>query len=101
MLVYTVEMLRYGEREAHSYVSGVYSSKELAICEAKLHILFRAGKYSAEIKEEIVDGFTSRIVAFIDEVWDTEEDIQNDIKSLKDWQKYRTKQLEKYASNRK
>ena len=53
--VYVVTMYRYGDREKHSYVLGVWST----IKEAELFGLteesFRGGKYKHHITEWIVD----------------------------------------------
>jgi hypothetical protein len=48
-LVYVVTMYRWGNREKHSYVVGVYSSYESAIETAKLEVSSRGGKYEAEV----------------------------------------------------
>lgn len=51
-LVYIVTMYRFGDRENHSYVLGVYSKKEKAILEANDEKEFRGGnKYYPEILE--------------------------------------------------
>jgi len=47
--VFVVEMLRWGERELHSYVQGVYSSEEEAFTAAKEAEEGRGGKYEAEV----------------------------------------------------
>lgn len=90
-IVYVVEMLRYGEREEHSYVEGVYSDLKLAEYNAKLHMLDRANKYSAEIRQEIIDHDPPGrgLVMYISEVYETEEDLEGDIKSREDYLKYR------------
>lgn len=49
-IIYVVEMLRNDTREEHSYVTGVFDSEEKAIQEATEHIIFRDGKYGAEIE---------------------------------------------------
>lgn len=91
MTVYVVEMLRYGEREAHSYICGVYSDREIAEYEAQLHMNMRVGKYSAEIHEEVVDGCKAKtLVCVIHETLDDEE-LENAIKSKQDYLKYRAK----------
>ena len=53
--VYVVTMYRYGDREAHSYVLGVYSTKEIAETEALREKDHRGGKYDPEIIEMPVD----------------------------------------------
>lgn len=48
-LVYVVTMYRWGERENHSYVLGVFTKKHKAIKAADEEELCRGTKYSAEI----------------------------------------------------
>jgi len=56
MKVYVVEMLRYGERELHSYVIGVFPTRTLAEKEGEEEEReFRGGKYEAEILEFELD----------------------------------------------
>lgn len=43
--IYVVEALRWGSREIHSYVVGVYSSLELGRKSADEHTAYRGGKY--------------------------------------------------------
>ena len=49
MEIYIVEMLRWGSRDNHSYVHGVYSTEDLARASAKEEEESRGGKYEAEI----------------------------------------------------
>lgn len=51
MKVWVVEMLRWGDRELHSYVIGVYLSKEEAIKEGYAEKEYRGGKYEPEFSE--------------------------------------------------
>lgn len=53
--VWVVEMLRWGEREMHSYVIGVFSSEDAAIEAGKEHRDYRGGKYEAEVSEFTLD----------------------------------------------
>ena len=53
--VYVVTMYRYGDREAHSYVLGVYSTKTIAETEAVREKDYCGGKYVPEIIEMPVD----------------------------------------------
>lgn len=54
---FTVEMLRWGDRENHSYVIGVFDNEFDALKEAWLHMRYRAGKYDAHVTGwEINDG---------------------------------------------
>lgn len=49
MQVFVVEMLRWGERELHSYVAGIYYTIEDALAAALDAEEDRGGKYEAEI----------------------------------------------------
>lgn len=51
-LVYVVTMYKFGDRENHSYVLGIYSKKEKAISEGFDEKEYRGGnKYYPEILE--------------------------------------------------
>ena len=95
MIVYVIEMIRNGDREQHSYIAGVFSDRKIAEYEAQLHVNMRAGKYCAEITEEYVDCHsTRRVVCFLDGGnYSDDEDLENDIKSRKDYLKYRESML--------
>lgn len=56
MRVWVVEMLRWGDRESHSYVIGVYSSRVAAVHAGKDEREHRGGKYEPEIQEFEVSG---------------------------------------------
>ena len=88
MLVYIVEMLRYGDREEHSYVYGVYSDEKMAEYDAMNHISMRANKYYAEIRQKYVDSYKyGRLVKYVtDQMDDDEYDIA--VKSRQDWLNY-------------
>lgn len=50
--VYVVTMYRWGSRENHSYVLGVYTKKSLALKEAEKEQTYRGGvKYYPEVLE--------------------------------------------------
>jgi len=53
--LYIVEALRYGDRELHSYVAGVFSTMELASKFVKIHDSYRGGKYDCTIQQVILD----------------------------------------------
>ena len=55
MVVYVVTMYRYGDREKHSYVYGVFSDKELAQRSGYDEEFVRWGKYKAEVTEWIIN----------------------------------------------
>lgn len=48
-------MLRYGDRESHSYIIGIYSTKELAENAGKAERIWRGFKYEYAITEFEVD----------------------------------------------
>lgn len=49
MKVYVVTMYRWGDRENHSYVLGVWDDKDVAIEKGKEEISYRGGKYEPEV----------------------------------------------------
>ena len=49
MHIYVITMYRFGNRNKHSYVLGVYSSKKKAIKYARIEEADRGEKYKAEI----------------------------------------------------
>ena len=50
-ILYVVTMYRWGDRDAHSYVLGVYTKKNAAIKAAELDTEYRGGKYAPEVLE--------------------------------------------------
>jgi hypothetical protein len=50
MRIYIVTAYRWGDREEHSYVVGVFDNEETAIKQAKLETEFRGGKYECEVR---------------------------------------------------
>lgn len=56
-LVYVVTMYKFGDREKHSYVIGIYSKKALALKNAEAEREHRGGnKYIPEVLEFKLDG---------------------------------------------
>jgi hypothetical protein len=55
MSVFVTTMYRYGDREKHSYVLGVWSSSEVAMQAGQTEALWRGGKYEPEVTEWKVD----------------------------------------------
>ena len=55
MSVFVTTMYRYGDREKHSYVLGVWSSREIAMQAGETEALWRGGKYEPEVTEWKVD----------------------------------------------
>lgn len=55
MVVYVVTMYRYGDREKHSYVYGVFSDQEIAQRHGYDEEFVRGGKYKAEVTTWIIN----------------------------------------------
>ena len=49
--IYTVRACRWGDRETHSYIVGVYSKKHAALKSAAEEEEYRGGKYECEVIE--------------------------------------------------
>ena len=49
MQIFVVTAYRWGNKEGHSYVVGVFDTGELAIAQAKLEKEWRRGKYECEV----------------------------------------------------
>jgi len=49
MKVYVVVMYRWGDRQKHSYVLGVWTRREAALKSADDEEVYRGGKYEAEV----------------------------------------------------
>lgn len=54
-LIYTVHAYRWGDRECHSYLVGVYTKKLKALEAAEAEEEYRGGKYECEVREWKVD----------------------------------------------
>jgi hypothetical protein len=55
--LFIVEMLRWGDREGHSYIIGAWRKYEDALLAAKQGMADRGGKYDAEIHETMIDSY--------------------------------------------
>jgi len=55
MKVYVTEMLRWGDREKHSYVIGVFSTREAAELAGDVEVTWRAQKYEFCVTEFDLD----------------------------------------------
>lgn len=49
MQIFVVTAYRWGDKEGHSYVVGVFDTAELAIAQAKLEKEWLGGKYECEV----------------------------------------------------
>lgn len=54
-MFYIVEALRWGDRESHSYIVGLYSELDRAKAAADAHSEYRGGKYSCQVFQCAVD----------------------------------------------
>jgi hypothetical protein len=50
-LIYTVQAYKYGQRDGHSYIVGVYTRKHAALKAADAEEVYRGNKYTCEICE--------------------------------------------------
>ena len=50
-VLYIVTMYRWGDRDGHSYVLGIYTKKNAAIKAAECESEYRGGKYAPEVLE--------------------------------------------------
>ena len=63
MEVYTVTMYRWGSREDHSYVFGVYDDEMLALKAAEKEQMYRGGnKYFPEVIKYELNGLPIKVV---------------------------------------
>ena len=53
--IYSVRACRWGDRDTHSYMVGVYSKKSKALKAAEIEEDYRGGKYECEIQEWNID----------------------------------------------
>lgn len=58
--VFVTTMYRWGDREAHSYIVGVFSSEQLALAAGKREAKNRGGKYSPTVERLGLDQDGSR-----------------------------------------
>jgi hypothetical protein len=65
--MWVVEALRFGSRENHSYVVGVYNTRTLASEVARAEECWRGGKYICYVSEFIVDDFNQDKMDYMNE----------------------------------
>ena len=53
--LWVVHMLRYGNRENHSYVLGVFDKKHAANCAGAAEEAYRGGKYKPDVIECVLN----------------------------------------------
>ena len=64
MSIYIVEMLRWGDRECHSYVIGAFSTAEKAREAGLAEEVWRAGKYTHHITVCALDFIDPEVLEF-------------------------------------
>jgi hypothetical protein len=68
MIVYTVTAYRWGDRDGHSYIVGVFKDEPVALRTAVAEEDYRGGKYECEIVERSLDSVgRGRVVRAIPE----------------------------------
>jgi hypothetical protein len=55
MKVFVTTMYRYGDKDSHSYVLGVWSNEKLAWAAGNTESFWRGGKYMPEVTEWTID----------------------------------------------
>ena len=65
--MWVVEALRWGTRENHSYVVGIYKTRTLAMKVAKAEEVWRGGKYICNITEFTLDEFNQEKMDYMSE----------------------------------
>ena len=61
-VVYTVRACRYGDRESHSYIVGVFYTEIAAVVAGEAETEYRGGKYICEIIEWHMENISSKVV---------------------------------------
>lgn len=89
---YIVEALRWGERENHSYILGLYSDLERAKRAADEHTEYRGGKYQCVVfgcgMDEQVDSDWNAALLYQTKIeWEVDEDAQAFRNVLQAWSK--------------
>jgi len=54
-ILYVVEALKYGDREKHSYVVGIYTTEKDAKYNGDIEVEWRKGEYLCEIRQLWLD----------------------------------------------
>ena len=49
MNLYVVQMYRWGDKDSHSYIEGIYDNRRIACRHGKAEVRQRAGKYEYKI----------------------------------------------------
>lgn len=89
---YIVEALRWGERENHSYVVGLYSELDRAIKVAEEHTEYRGGKYQCvvlqcEMDEQVNQDWSASVLHQTKIEWEVDEEAQAFRNVLQAWSK--------------
>ena len=67
--IYVVSAYRWGDREEHSYILGVFSDKHKAQITADEHCQYRGGKYACVVESCIVDGYNEDDDCYVKEIY--------------------------------
>ena len=70
--IWTTTAYRWGERENHSYLLGVFSKKHAAIKCADSHTEYRGGKYGCVVDEFELDNFDNTSNDYSKEIYRTQ-----------------------------
>ena len=83
--MYIVEALRYGNREAHSYVVGVYSTLDEASLAALAEEYWRGGKYECYINNYKTDNIEAKKLSFLytNCIGNDDKKLQDDLEFIK------------------
>ena len=78
-MFYIVEALRWGDRESHSYVLGLYSELDRAKSAADSHSEYRGGKYVCQVFQcgmdaEVNTDWNKSLMYQTKEVYEIDED---------------------------
>ena len=91
-MYYIVEALRWGERENHSYILGLYSDLERAKQAADEHTEYRGGKYQCVVlgcgmDEQLDQDWNARMLYQTKLAFEVDEDAQHFRNLLQAWSK--------------
>lgn len=85
MILYVVEMLRWGERDNHSYVIGVFDTHEAAEHAGEVHKVWRGQKYEYSItRHELNSGPTHEELKYYEQCTKVDRVLYNFISSNTD-----------------
>jgi hypothetical protein len=91
-MYYIVEALRWGERENHSYIVGLYSDLERAKVAAEEHTEYRGGKYQCvvlqcEMDSQVDSDWSASVLHQTKLAFEVDEDAKHFRNLLHAWSK--------------